>query len=105
LIDSKKLTKPDLIHLHGLAQSVDFFVQANAMINQKGYAGGLVQTFATGSSNVSGHVTVREKMLKEIDNYSKHFGFSFKDRMKLNEKTGDDSQLSLFEKEMAAKHG
>lgn len=105
LIDSKKLTKPDLIHLHSLARSVDYYLQAENEINKRGYTGGLVQIFATGASNVSGHVTLREKMLKEIDNASKHFGFSFKDRMKLNETSEPTAQLSLFEKEMLAKNG
>lgn len=105
LIDSKKLTKPDLIHLHSLARSVDYYLQAESEINKRGYTGGLVQIFATGASNVSGHVTLREKMLKEIDNASKHFGFSFKDRMKLNESSEQSTQLSLFEKEMFAKNG
>jgi phage terminase small subunit len=105
LIDSKKLTKPDLIHLHSLAKSVDYYVQAENEISKRGYIGGLVQSFASGASNVSGHVTLREKMLKEIDNASKHFGFSFKDRMKLNENSEPTVQLSLFEKEMLAKNG
>ena len=102
LVESKKLTSPDLIHLHQLARSVDYLNQAEAKITEKGYAGGLVQTFTSGASNVSGHVTLREKMLKEIDNYSKHFGFSFKDRMKLNESSEPDNQLSLFELEKRA---
>ena len=102
LVDSKKLTDPDLIHLHGLAKSIDYMIQAENKINEKGYNGGLVQTFTSGATNISANMTVREKMLKEIDNYSKHFGFSFKDRMKLNEKDNDSNQLSLFELEKMA---
>lgn len=102
LIDSKKLTDPDLIHLHGLAKSIDYMLQAEEKINEKGYNGGLVQTFTSGATNISAHMTVREKMLKEIDNYSKHFGFSFKDRMKLNEESGPSNQYSLFELEKMA---
>jgi hypothetical protein len=74
-------------------------LEAESKIAEKGYNGGLVQTFTSGASNVSGHVTLREKMLKEIDNYSKHFGFSFKDRMKLNETSGPVNQYSLWELE------
>jgi phage terminase small subunit len=102
LIDSKKLTDPDLIHLHALAKSIDYMLQAEEKINEKGYNGGLVQTFTSGATNISAHMTVREKMLKEIDNYSKHFGFSFKDRMKLNEESGPSNQYSLFELEKMA---
>jgi hypothetical protein len=102
LVDSKKLTDPDLIHLHGLAKSIDYMIQAEKKIDEKGYNGGLVQTFTSGATNISAHMTVREKMLKEIDNYSKHFGFSFKDRMKLNEESGPSNQYSLFELEKMA---
>ena len=102
LIDSKKLTDPDLIHLHALAKSIDYMLQAEEKINEKGYNGGLVQTFTSGATNISAHMTVREKMLKEIDNYSKHFGFSFKDRMKLNEESGPSNQYTLFELEKMA---
>lgn len=98
LVETKKLTAPDLIHLHAFARSIDYYLQAEEKIAEKGY-GGLVQTFASGASNVSGHITLREKMLKEIDNFSKHFGFSFKDRQKLNEPTQQTNQLTLWEKE------
>ncbi len=98
LVSTNKLTAPDLIHLHAFARSIDYYLQAEEKIAEKGY-GGLVQTFASGASNVSGHITLREKMLKEIDNYSKHFGFSFKDRQKLNEPTQQTNQLSLWEQE------
>jgi len=40
-------------------------------------------------------------MLKEIDNYSRHFGFSFKDRMKLESPQSPTGQLSLWEIEKA----
>lgn len=98
LVETKKLTQPDLIHLHAFARSVDYYLQAEEQIAIKGYSG-LVQTFSSGASNVSGHITLREKMLKEIDNFSKHFGFSFKDRQKLNESDQPSNQLSLWEQE------
>jgi len=57
----------------------------------------LIQTFATGATNVSGYVTIREKMIKDMDELSKHFGFSFKDRSKLVEvNTSDPAQGDLF---------
>lgn len=106
LIDSNKLTKPDLIHLHRLAKSVDYYIQAEKHISDKGFHGGLIQTFKGGATNVSGYVTVRKEMLREIDELSKHFGFSFKDRQKIKEeKQGDGSQINLFEQFMNAKHG
>lgn len=106
LVDSKKMTKPDLIQLSRLSKSVDYYLQAENEIAKNGYDGGLIQTFKGGATNVSGHVTVREKMLKEIDELSKHFGFSFKDRIKLkDEKQDDSSQGNLFEQFMKANHG
>jgi phage terminase small subunit len=99
LIATKKLMKPDLIHLHRLACSVDYYSQAEAKIRKFGYEGGLIQTFKNGTTNISGHVTIREKMLKEIDELSKHFGFSFMDRKKIKEDkpAADSGQGNLFE--------
>lgn len=106
LVDTKKLTKPDLIHLHRLATSVDYYIQAEEKINSLGFDGGLIQTFKGGATNVSGFVTIREKMLKDIDELSKHFGFSFKDRSKLIEqKQTDNSQTDLFKDFLNANHG
>ena len=98
LVDTKKLTKPDLIHLHQLATSIDYYIQAENKIREKGFNGGLIQTFKGGATNVSGYVTIREKMIKEINELSKHFGFSFKDRHKLIDSTPtDEKQTNLFE--------
>ncbi|MDM1408574.1 P27 family phage terminase small subunit [Myroides sp. DF42-4-2] len=97
LVSSNKLTKPDLVHLHRLATTIDFYIQAEAEINARGFQGGLIQTFATGATNVSGYVTIREKMIKDMDELSKHFGFSFKDRNKLVDvPKGDPGQGDLF---------
>lgn len=97
LVSSKKLTRPDLVHLHRLSTSIDYYIQAEAEINSRGFVGGLIQTFATGAANVSAYVTIREKMIKDMDELSKHFGFSFKDRNKLVEvKTSDPAQGDLF---------
>ncbi|MCG9792501.1 P27 family phage terminase small subunit [Flavobacterium algicola] len=106
LVDTKKLTKPDLIHLHQLATSVDYYIQAEKKIREKGFDGGLIQTFKGGATNVSGYVTIREKMIKEINELSKHFGFSFKDRSKLVEqKQQVNPQGDLFEEFIKANHG
>lgn len=106
LVDTKKLTKPDLIHLHRLAASVDYYVQAEQKINELGFDGGLIQTFKGGATNVSGYVTIREKMIKDIDELSKHFGFSFKDRSKLVDiKAKDPNQPDLFEEFLKENHG
>lgn len=106
LIESEKITKPDLIHLHRLSTSVDYYIQAENEIRKKGFHGGLIQTFKGGATNVSGYVTIREKMLKDIDELSKHFGFSFKDRSKLQEKSNTNpGQTSLFDEFLKAKHG
>jgi len=104
LVSTKKLMKPDLIHLHRLACSVDYYLQAEKKIRQNGYDGGLIQTFKNGTTNVSAHITIREKMLKEIDELSKHFGFSFLDRKKLkDEKVVDPGQGDLFKQFMNKK--
>ena len=97
LVSTKKLMKPDLIHLHRLSCSVDYYLQAEKKIREFGYDGGLIQTFKNGTTNVSAHITIREKMLKEIDELSKHFGFSFSDRKKLKEEKQPDNQLDAFE--------
>lgn len=104
LIDSKKLTKPDLIHLHRLAKSIDYYIQAENQISNLGYFDGLIQVFKGGATNVSGHVTIREKMIKEIDELSKHFGFSFKDRQKLKDNSNTNpAQTDLFDDFMRLK--
>lgn len=106
LVDTQKLTKPDLIHLHQLATSVDYYIQAENEIRKKGFHGGLIQTFKGGATNVSGFVTIREKMIKEINELSKHFGFSFKDRSKLIEqKEADSGQQDIFKQFLEASHG
>ena len=106
LILSQKLTKPDLLHLHTLATSVDYYIQAEKQIREKGFHGGLIQTFKGGATNVSGYVTIREKMIKDIDRLSKHFGFSFSDRSKIkDQKQQDGNQTSLFEQFLQVKHG
>lgn len=106
LISSKKLTKPDLVHLHRLATTIDYYVQAESEINARGFQGGLIQTFATGATNVSGYVTIREKMIKDMDELSKHFGFSFKDRSKLVDvPKANPSQGDLFTGFLNQKYG
>ena len=106
LVDTGRLTKPDLFHLHQLATSVDYYLQAELKIRELGFDGGLVQTFKGGATNVSGYVTIREKMIKEINELSKHFGFSFKDRSKLiDPKATDAGQTDMFEMFLNAKHG
>jgi len=104
LVSSSKLTKTDLFHLHRLAKSIDYFIQAEDAMNELGYEGGLVQTYKSGAANVSAHWTLREKCLKDIDEISKHFGFSFKDRAKLTQIKEDPQQLDIFNN-FFEKHG
>lgn len=104
LVSSNKLTKTDLFHLHRLAQSIDYYLQAEEQISTRGYDGGLIQVFKSGAANVSVHFTLREKMLKDIDEISKHFGFSFKDRAKLTDIKSDPQQLDIFS-EFLKHHG
>lgn len=106
LVNSNKLTKPDIIHLVRLAKSVDYYVQAEREIEAREFIGGLVQVYKGGATNISGFMVVREKMLKDIDELSKHFGFSFKDRSKLKEApTSDPAQLDVFNQFANQKQG
>lgn len=105
LISSKKLTEPDLIHLHSLAICVNNWCECETEISKLGYYDGLIQKFKSGATNVSAHVTLREKLLKQIDDYSKHFGFSFKDRMKLKEVQAPNGQFDLWEQEKRYQSG
>jgi phage terminase small subunit len=97
LIATKKLAPVDLFHLHRVARSIDYYLQAENAIQKKGYEGGLVQKTPNNYYQISAHVTVREKMLKDIESVSSHFGFSFLDRKKLAMEKPDTGQLSLFE--------
>ena len=99
LLSTNQLAKVDLIHLHKLAVAVDIYTQAVAAMNEKGYNGGIIQTFTTGAAQISPHITAQEKAIKQIDDVSKHFGFSFRDRFKLEKPNQDDpAQTSLFDK-------
>jgi phage terminase small subunit len=106
LVDTKKLTKPDLIHLLQLATAVDYYIQNENHIREKGYIGGVIQVFKGGASNISGFISARKSFITEINGLSKHFGFSFSDRSKLNEnKEENPGQVDLFEQFRNAKHG
>lgn len=96
-VSTKQFTTLDLIHLQKAAFWLNARNQAIGMINEKGYNGGLVQTFATGATNISGHVSIIEKADKHLEDVSSHFGLSFKDRNKLKMPTGDPAQLDMFE--------
>lgn len=101
-LTTKQLTKLDLIHLQSAAFWMDARCQAYFKIKAAGYEG-LVQTFKSGATNVTGHVTIIEKADKRLDEISAHFGLSIKDRSKLNVEKPDDNQLSLFEQFMQQK--
>lgn len=106
LVDTKKLTKPDLIHLVQLATAVDYYIQNENEITKRGYIGGVVQIFKGGASNISGFISARKSFIAEINGLSKHFGFSFSDRSKLvDNKETDNGQIDLFEQFSKAKHG
>ena len=105
LVDAKKLTKTDLIHLFRLAKSIDYYIQAENEIAKRDFIGGLVQVFKTGATNITGFVSIRDNALSDIDKISKHFGFSFKDRKALKEGEAPSAQLDLFELEQKLKAG
>jgi hypothetical protein len=58
-----------LFHLHQLAVSVDRYIQAEEWIAAKGFVGGVIQEFKGGATNISGYMTVREKMIKKSMSY------------------------------------
>lgn len=106
LVDTKKLTKPDLIHLLQLATAVDYYLKNEEEIRKRDFIGGVVQVFKGGASNISGFISARKHFIGEINGLSKHFGFSFSDRSKLTEnKESDTGQVDLFEQFAKAKHG
>jgi phage terminase small subunit len=100
-IKTNQLTKLDLMHLQRAAFWMDARSQAIAKINAKGYSG-LVQVFATGANNVSGHVSIIEKADKALEDVSSHFGLSIKDRSKLKQPSVDPGQLDLFDQFLQA---
>ena len=106
LVDTRKLTKPDLIHLVQLATAVDYYIQNENKIREMGFIGGVVQIFKGGASNVSGFISARKSFIAEINGLSKHFGFSFSDRSKLQEnKESNTGQYDVFKDFLKEKHG
>jgi phage terminase small subunit len=104
-VSTKQFSKVDLMHLQQAAFWMDARCKAIAEINKKGYKG-LVQTFATGATNVTGHVSVLEKADKHLDSVSAHFGLSIKDRNKIKAvESSSENQLSLFDEVMQKLHG
>jgi hypothetical protein len=104
-LSTNQFSKVDLIHLQQAAFWMDARCKAIAEINKRGYKG-LVQTFATGATNITGHVSVLEKADKNLDNVSAHFGLSIKDRNKIKAvETPVENQLSLFDKVLKELHG
>ena len=98
LLQSRKLSKPDLIHLQKAAFWMDARAKAYEEIKSLGYYGGLIQQYESGATNVSAHLTLIEKADKALKEFSAHFGLSIRDRFKLT-KTSEDNpkQLNLFE--------
>jgi hypothetical protein len=99
LISTGKLAKVDLIHLVTLSIAVSTFSEAVKMMNEKGYNGGVVQTFGSGAQQISPHIVVQNKQIPVIKEISAHFGFGFKDRTKIKtvEDGGLSNQLSLLD--------
>ena len=95
-LKTREFTELDLPHLQRAAFWLDARNMAIEKINEKGYDGGLVQTFTSNATNVSGHVSIVEKADKHLDDVSAHFGLSFKDRKKLAMEKTDPGQLDLF---------
>jgi len=95
-VKTNQITQLDLPHLQKAAFWMDARSKAIYHVNKKGYAG-LVQKFASGATNVTGHVSIIEKADKHLDEVSAHFGLSIRDRQKLKPQEINENQLSLFE--------
>ena len=94
---TRKLTQADLMHLQSAAIWMDARAKAIERINSLGYDDGLVQTFRSGATNISAHVTILEKADKHLSDVSAHFGLSIKDRVRLKQTQENPKQTSLFE--------
>tara|TARA_R110002096_G_C14623766_1_gene724281 strand:+ start:60 stop:536 length:477 start_codon:yes stop_codon:yes gene_type:complete len=104
-ISTKQLSTVDLLHLQEAAFWMDVRCQAIKKVNDLGYSG-LVQTFASKATNITGHVSVIEKADKHLDNVSAHFGLSFKDRNKMKSpEVSNANQMSLFDEVLKKLHG
>lgn len=98
LVATNQLTEPDLIHLVNLAVALDTNAQAIKAMNDKGYNGGIIQTYTSGAQQISPHLVAQKIARGTIKEISEHFGFGFKDRKKLGgQTTNNDGQLDLFE--------
>lgn len=96
LISTNKLAPVDLFHLHRVARSIDYYLQAEDQIQQLGYYGGIVSKTPNNYYQISAHIVARDKMLKDISEVSAHFGFSFLDRKKLTSGESQAPQGDLF---------
>lgn len=104
-IETKQFSKVDLIHLQQASFWMDARSKAIAAANKKGI-NGLVQTFTSGATNVTGYVSIIEKADKHLAEVSAHFGLSIKDRKKLGEvSSAGDGQLDLFDAAFKKLHG
>lgn len=95
-IKTNQIAKGDLKHLQKAAFWMDARCQAISKINKEGYDG-LVQTFKSGATNVTGHVSIIEKADKHLDEVSAHFGLSIKDRQKINSDVSPSTQLDWLD--------
>lgn len=91
----------DLYHLQTLVMAVDKRNKMYRIINDKNELdfskmAGSVQTFATGARQISPEEVMVKNYTSEINEVSKLFGFSLKDRQKLTAAPTDSNQLDLF---------
>lgn len=91
----------DLYHLQTLVQAVDKRNKMYKIINEKNEKdfskmAGSVQTFATGARQISPEEIMVKNYTSEINEVSKLFGFSIKDRQKLTAAPTASNQLDLF---------
>lgn len=82
-----------------LAVEIDTWVWANSEIQRKNKSNsgsGYIQKFASGATNITTEMSIRNQALKNVGMLSKKFGLTVRDLKEIGE-TNDKNQLSLLE--------
>ncbi len=101
----KSLFLPALeVYAEGMAQW-EFAIKEINKNNKEKFGTGYVQRFASGASNVSVYVTLKDKAEDSLIKCFKLFGLDPKSEKDLKAETKDPGQLDLFGKLLALKNG
>ena len=100
LIEAHPMAEIDQYGVLMLAVAFEQYNWATAEIarkNSRTPGAGYVQHFATGASNISAELTVREKAHRQILELANRFGLTLRDRITLKTPNGDPAQLDFYE--------